>query len=114
MGTSNIREVPVGDVFQATGYAGRAMLLHRRDIDDLGKFIRNQTDQVGSRIFFTKEIDFDGSEWVITKDGAARRFRSGDVDALRYVRFKVHDSQLIPEPIVDVDVFRTDSHRTNV
>ncbi len=52
----DVREAAVGDVLQAAGDAGRAVVLHVRDVDDLREPLRHEPHHVRPRVLFAEEI----------------------------------------------------------
>src|SRR5215472_2250680 len=81
MRAGHVAEVSVGNVLEAPGDAGCAVILHIRNVDDLGKAFGDEANQVRARILFAEEIDLDVSARIIVGHLAARVFGGDNIHA---------------------------------
>ncbi len=61
----DVREAAVGDVLEAAGNAGGAVILHVGDVDDLRQLARDEPHEVRSRVFLAEEIRLDIGRRVV-------------------------------------------------
>ena len=89
------------------------MILHVRDVDDLGEPLADQAHHVRPRVVLAEEIGLDeGKRIVAAVVGVAIGAFGGDgVHSLRQVRRVVAFVHLVLKALVDVDVRRRDAQR---
>src|SRR5437867_3559518 len=114
MRASYIGKIAVRDVLETSGHARRAVVFHVGHVDDLGESLGHQPDKVRARVFLAEEIHLHVSARIVAEHAATRRFHGNNVDALRNMTLVMHALQLIQEALIDVDLFRLDSHDAEV
>ena len=68
----DVVELAVGDVLQAAGHAGRAVVLHVRHVDDLRELLGDHPDQVRARVVLAEEVGLDVDVRVEAEPGVGR------------------------------------------
>ncbi len=106
MRARDVREAAVGDVLQAARDAGGAVILHVRDVDDLGQALRHQAHHVRARVLFAEEIRLQVGGRIVAAvvDVTIGALGGDDLQALGKMRRVVALVELILETLVEVDL----------
>ena len=111
MRARHVGEAAVGDVLQAAGHAGRPVILHVGDVDDLRQPARHQPHDVRPRVLFAEEIRLEVGGRIVAAvvDVPVGALGRDDLDALWQVRRVVALVHLVLKPLVHVDLRHRDA-----
>jgi len=102
----DVGEAAVRDVLQAPRDAGRAMILHVRDVDDLCEPLRHEPHHVRARVFFAEKIGFEVRLGIVAAvvGVPVGAFSRDDFKSLGQTRRVIHLGELILKALVQIDL----------